>query len=421
MEEETDSGFIGETATADIFGTRITDVEILHVSTANVVARGRRYGRMWLLKGLSPELRDSTAGRHRLLKEFEIHSSLCHPSVAQAVNIEEVEGLGLCIVMEWVEGATLADMMREGKLSEKDRRRVMHDIIVAVEYIHRNGIVHRDLKPSNIMVRDAGRGVSIIDFGLADTDSHTELKQSAGTPGFISPEQLTNGGTDTADDIYSIGVIMSELCPEYRKIARLCTGPYKNRPTDAGALLELMHRHDTRKRNLIVAGVVVALLALGALATRHIILLGEASRQSESRVETLMSENKRHEEHVRLLSDSLNNVHSRMETAEKELNQTKAYTGLYDKLVTDGISLINGLLDRYDKTVFSHLAPDDYPARLNAILQLNEEKEQLISQFCRDTVKSGLKDSDRVRLNGELNNIYAIEFGKRYEKWYSPK
>ena len=167
---ETESGYIGETEGSCYVGNSMTDVEVIRVTAINVIARGRRYGRQWLLKGLREELRDSTAMHRQLIKEFEIHSRLLNPAVVQAIGMEEIKGLGTCIVEEWIEGKTLSELIRAGNLTKGDRRRLMRETINAVAYRHRKGIVHRDLKPANIMVRDAGGEAVLIDFGLADTD-----------------------------------------------------------------------------------------------------------------------------------------------------------------------------------------------------------------------------------------------------------
>lgn len=98
-------------------------------------------------------------------------------------------------------------------MKSSERRRIIRDLIEAVAYLHSRGVVHRDLKPSNVMIRDVGKEVVVIDFGLADTSDYVELKGGAGAPGFISPEQMKSGGADPADDIYSIGVIMKLLPP----------------------------------------------------------------------------------------------------------------------------------------------------------------------------------------------------------------
>ena len=95
---DSESGFINEPDKEFGVTTGLTDVEILRISRINVIARGRRFGRRWLLKALRPELRESPSYQRHLQKEFEIHSRLHNPAVVQAVSFEDVEGLGMCIV-----------------------------------------------------------------------------------------------------------------------------------------------------------------------------------------------------------------------------------------------------------------------------------------------------------------------------------
>jgi Kae1-associated kinase Bud32 len=176
-----------------------TDVEILSTSEVNVVAKAKRYGRWWLLKGLRKEVAAEAGYQQRLRKELEILMLLQHPNVVAAYGIEVVEGLGRCIVMEYVDGVTLKEWLAE-KPSRRMRLRVMQEMADAVAYIHTKGIVHRDLKPTNIIIMGNGRHVKLIDFGLADTDSHAILKQPAGTPDYMSLEQrLTAVGITGTD------------------------------------------------------------------------------------------------------------------------------------------------------------------------------------------------------------------------------
>ena len=220
MIEERESGYLGPDEVECYVGSEMHDVEVLRITGSNVIARGRRYGRVWFIKGLREELRRSTAMRRQLLKEFDIHSRLHHPSIVRAMGLEEIEGLGLCIVQEWIDGITLREALRNETLSSHDRRRIVHEVTEAVAYLHSRGVVHRDLKPSNVMIRDIGHEVVLIDFGLSDSDDYVEGKQPAGTPGFISPEQEVSGGADPADDVYSLGVMIREVYPRYTSVAR---------------------------------------------------------------------------------------------------------------------------------------------------------------------------------------------------------
>ena len=260
-----------------------TDVEILATSEVNVVAKAKRYGRWWLLKGLRKEVAGEAGYQQRLRKEFEILMQLQHPGVVMAVGLEDVEVLGLCIVMEYVDGVTLKEWLTE-KPTRQMRLWVMQEITDAVSYLHTKGIVHRDLKPTNIIVTGNGSHVKLIDFGLADTDSHTILKQPAGTPTYMSPEQMQTALADGRNDIYSLGIIMQqmELGWRYHYIIKRCLRPIEHRYQQMGDLQQAIRSTNSRIRNVAVW--------LGALLIMAMILLiGLQVRRAKEQDERLVA------------------------------------------------------------------------------------------------------------------------------------
>lgn len=177
----------------------------------NLLARGERYGKRWFLKGLKPELAQKKVYRDLLRKEFDIAMQLRHPGIVGVVSMERVEGLGLCIVEEWIEGVTLQQWLVE-KHTTKEKLKVFSSLLTAIDHCHRQQVIHRDLKPSNIMIADEGNEVKIIDFGLSDTDRYSSLKAAAGTVGYVAPEVLEGGNeVDAQADVYSLGVILKDL------------------------------------------------------------------------------------------------------------------------------------------------------------------------------------------------------------------
>ena len=260
-----------------------TDVEILATSEVNVVAKAKRYGRWWLLKGLRKEVAGEAGYQQRLRKEFEILMQLQHPGVVMAVGLEDVEVLGLCIVMEYVDGVTLKEWLTE-KPTRQMRLRVVQEIIDAVSYLHTKGIVHRDLKPANIIVTGNGSHVKLIDFGLADTDSHTILKQPAGTPTYMSPEQIQTAVADGRNDIYSLGIIMQqmELGWRYHYIINRCLRPIEQRYQQMGDLQHAIHSTNSRIRKIAVWLGVLLIMAL-------ILLLGMQMRRAKEQDEKLVA------------------------------------------------------------------------------------------------------------------------------------
>lgn len=326
-------------------------VEVIHVSSVNFIARGRRQGRWWLLKGLIEQRRNSPVCRRRLQKEYEIQSRLLGPGVAHTSSLEEIDGLGLCIVEEWIEGKTLKELLRNEALSVKERRRIMRDIVSVVGFIHSRGVIHRDLKPSNIMIRNDGGGVVLIDFGLADTDDYAELKQSAGTPGYVSPEQLRFGGAHVTDDIYSLGVIMRELMPGYGKIARKCTGPVCRRPKNAASLLKILERREKRPLRLLSFSVAAVILALVAAVAFQFSSLGDSFMEAGETVMALDESNGLQVKRVEELKDRLSGMDHRIDETERDIKGKDNESKLIYQIQLEAFLEIVSILKEFDEKI----------------------------------------------------------------------
>ena len=201
-----------------------------------LLTRAKRNGRWWMLKGLKEQYRQDSAYRLLLQKEFDIMNQLQHPLVVSVYSLEEVSGLGLCIVMEWIDGMTLGEWLKK-KDNTLSQRRYMADMLSeALAYIHSRQTQHRDLKPSNIMVTHNGLHMKLIDFGLSDTDHYAILKAPAGTEGYMAP--------DGPSDIYSLGCILRELRLGWwsRLVIRKCCAPSIQRYTDIKTIKRDLHR-----------------------------------------------------------------------------------------------------------------------------------------------------------------------------------
>ncbi|MBO7538756.1 MAG: protein kinase [Prevotella sp.] len=216
--------------------THFTDFSTVPSRGYSLLVRAKRHGRWWMLKGLKEPYRNDTVYQVLLQKEYEITSQLQHPMVASVFSLEEVEGLGLCIVMEWIEGQTLKEWLAQGKHTLKQRRHVADMLLEVLAYVQSRQTQHRDLKPSNIIITHDGLHLKLIDFGLSDTDSHAVLKAPAGTEGYMAPEG--------SSDIYSLGCILRELHLGWwsRMVIRKCCAPSNQRYTDVETIKRDLHR-----------------------------------------------------------------------------------------------------------------------------------------------------------------------------------
>jgi hypothetical protein len=251
-DEEPTSGFVrsDEILKSD----RFTDFSPVSSNGYSLLVRAKRNGRWWLLKGLKEQYRQDAVYQVLLQKEYEITSQLQHPMIVSVFSLEEVEGLGLCIVMEWIEGLTLKEWLAQGNHSRKQRRHVADMLLEALAYVQSRQTQHRDLKPSNIMLTHDGQHLKLIDFGLSDTDSHTILKAPAGTEGYMAP--------DGPSDIYSLGSILRELHLGWwsRMVIRKCCAPSNQRYTDVETIKRDLHRCWQWPRRMFLIACFVALV-----------------------------------------------------------------------------------------------------------------------------------------------------------------
>lgn len=228
----------------------------------NRLFKAVRYGKYFVLKGLKEKYRDNNLYRGLIIKEFDILVSLNHPNIVRCYGIEEVEDLGLCIIMEYVDGVTLGEFL-ETKPSSAQRRKVVKQILNAMDYYHELQLVHRDLKPSNILITNNAHNVRIIDFGLADTDYYAVFKEPAFTRQYASPEQLNGEKLDCRSDIYSFGKVLKKIFPKsYKRIVKKCSKEKrKERYPNADYVYQAMF---SVKKKLYRAAIVV--IALGLLS-----------------------------------------------------------------------------------------------------------------------------------------------------------
>ena len=329
---------------------QFTDVTILNTSEVNIVAKAKRYGRWWLLKGLNKQVANETAYIQRLRKELELLMQLEHPFVVSTVGLEMVEDLGNCIVMEYVEGTTLKEWLRE-KHTYKDRKRIAIQLGEAVDYIHTKGIVHRDLKPENIIITKNGNNVKLTDFGLADSCSYAILKQPAGTPQYMSPEQMQTAVADVRNDIYSLGIVYSEMNLGYgfKHIIRRCLKPIELRYRNVSEL-----RNAIRKQEKITAifawSAIVLLVVVAAF-----IIVTQTLRISELRQQ--MSHNKQEQIGIQETVSSLNDSLDRLTATHLELLQKQQAQEAERKRVDNAIKNGKIVIDHAIKAagVMQHL------------------------------------------------------------------
>jgi serine/threonine protein kinase/Tfp pilus assembly protein PilF len=168
--------------------------------------------RLVALKFLPPHVSDNAEEKARFIHEAQSASALNHPNVTTIHGIEESPE-GLFIVMEYVEGRTLKQIIEKEMLSIKKVLDIGIQICEGIAMAHEKGVIHRDIKSDNIMVTPRGQ-VKIMDFGLAKLKGAPKLTSTGstlGTAAYMSPEQAQGEEVDQRSDIFSFGVVLYEL------------------------------------------------------------------------------------------------------------------------------------------------------------------------------------------------------------------
>lgn len=170
-------------------------------------ARQKSLNRWVAIKILSPEKVDDGKFAERFTREAQTLAQLNHKNIVTIYDHGEADGL-YYIVMEFIDGINLRDLLNDGQLQPEQALRIVAPICEALQYAHDKGIVHRDIKPENILIDHDGR-IKVADFGIASLIGSTG--ELAGTPPYMAPEQDAQTGVDHRADIYALGAVLYEM------------------------------------------------------------------------------------------------------------------------------------------------------------------------------------------------------------------
>ena len=176
------------------------------------LGRDEELGRPVAVKVLADNLAGDASIRERFVREARVAAGLAHPNIVTVFDTGEEDGRPF-IVMEYVEGRTLANRLRdEGKLAWDEAVAVAAQVCAGLEHAHAAGLVHRDVKPGNLLERSDGT-IKIADFGIAritEGSALTEVGTILGTAAYLAPEQAAGRPVTAAADIYSLGAVLYE-------------------------------------------------------------------------------------------------------------------------------------------------------------------------------------------------------------------
>jgi serine/threonine protein kinase len=180
------------------------------------LALDTRLERRVAVKLLAEHLAQDSSFVSRFRREALAAARLVHPNIVQVFDFGADEASGRpYIVMEWVDGPSCAEILRElGRLEPADAVSILTQACRGLDYAHRNGVVHRDVKPGNLLRGRDGGQVKLADFGIAKATEHSDMTKVGsvlGTAAYLSPEQARGEPAGPASDLYALGVVSYQL------------------------------------------------------------------------------------------------------------------------------------------------------------------------------------------------------------------
>lgn len=226
-------------------------------------------GRKVIIKALKERYADDPKCRAALHEEYDITSLLDHRLIRKAIDYVNIEGLGDCIVFEYVEGKSLAEHVRVGTLSEKQVKSVLVDICDALSYMHRNQMVHCNLKPENIIVTNDYHA-KLIDLGAPKTEQDADRELLIKEMAFVAPEIIKGEDYDSRADVFSLGKIMEfmgerNISKQFNAVATHCTQFSKEQRYDSISEVRAAITKGHPVVKIVVAAAAVALIAILAI------------------------------------------------------------------------------------------------------------------------------------------------------------
>ena len=364
------------------------------------------HGKKVIVKALKAECADDAACKASLRQEYETTSMLDNKYIRKALDFTNIEGLGYCIVFEYVDGKSLAEHVRVGTLSEKQVKSILTEVCDGLNFLHRNGLVHCNLNPENVMVSANDGHVKLIDIGVPETKQDADRELLIKEMEFVAPEIIKGEDFDSRADIYSIGKIMEfigerNISKQFHAAATHCTQFSKEQRFDTISDVRSAISKGHSFVKIIILVVVAAIVAALAIIYVPKIRANVEKERAERRVV------------------EFNRELEKIQGELPELCEKYALQSINEPIAVDwsedSLRLVEGLMP--------YLAIDEYKAKALQVMErqrvgIERSREADFEQLLLSEFKS-TNDSLAVKMRSALvdptDDQLLIEAGKWYE------
>ena len=364
------------------------------------------HGKKVIVKALKAECANDAACKASLRQEYETTSMLDNKYIRKALDFTNIEGLGECIVFEYVDGKSLAEHVRVGTLSEKQVKSILTEVCDGLNFLHRNGLVHCNLNPENVMVSANDGHVKLIDIGVPETKQDADRELLIKEMEFVAPEIIKGEDFDSRADIYSIGKIMEfigerNISKQFHAAATHCTQFSKEQRFDTISDVRSAISKGHSFVKIIILVVVAAIVAALAIIYVPKIRANVEKERTERRVV------------------EFNRELEKIQGELPELCEKYALQSINEPIAVDwsedSLRLVEGLMP--------YLAIDEYKAKALQVMErqrvgIERSREADFEQLLLSEFKS-TNDSLAVKMRSALvdptDDQLLIEAGKWYE------
>ena len=385
-----------------------TDLRLIHTSRYgnSRVYTANYNGKKVIVKALKEDRINDANCKASLRQEYETTSMLDNKYIRKALDFVQIEGLGDCIIFEYIDGKSLAEHVRVGTLSEKQVKNILTEVCDALTYLHRNGVVHCNLNPENIMVTANDCRVKLIDIGVPETEQDADRELLIKEMEFVAPEIIKGEDIDSRSDIYSLGKIMEfigerNISKQFGAAATHCTQFSREQRFDSISDV----RSAITKGHSIVRIIILALLAAVLAGLAFIYVPKIKANVEKERAERLAVDFSRDVEKVQALLPGLCQKYEM-----KSLSEPIEVDWTDDSVQMAGVLMQYLGLDEYRAKALQVIEQqhagiiDSRQADFNRLL-LNEFK----------TTNDSIAVQMRSVLNDTIEEQWLIEAGKWYE------
>ena len=385
-----------------------TDLRLIHTSRYgnSRVYTANYNGKKVIVKALKEDRINDANCKASLRQEYETTSMLDNKYIRKALDFVQIEGLGDCIIFEYIDGKSLAEHVRVGTLSEKQVKNILTEVCDALTYLHRNGVVHCNLNPENIMVTANDCRVKLIDIGVPETEQDADRELLIKEMEFVAPEIIKGEDIDSRSDIYSLGKIMEfigerNISKQFGAAATHCTQFSREQRFDSISDV----RSAITKGHSIVRIIILALVAAVLAGLAFIYVPKIKANVEKERAERLAVDFSRDVEKVQALLPGLCQKY-----------EMKSLSEPIEVDWTDDSVQMAGVLMQY-------LGLDEYRAKALQVIEqqhagIIDSRQADFNRLLLNEFKTS-NDSIAVQMRSVLNDTieeqWLIEAGKWYE------